>query len=185
MRNYARNPEGLAVAGSSLFVSDKAQHLIAVYSIPGLHRVLTFGRRGSGAGELCDPSGLAVLGDIHSSAELVVCDVSNHRLQCFSLVGEYIRQIGRAGRAPGCFHLPTDVASLGRIVFVAERRRVQVLTSEGIPLQVIMPPTCGSLHGISARGVRLLVADSEMRRLHEFRLRSHLHQQDLMGESHK
>lgn len=42
-------------------------------------------------GELCDPGGLVVLSD-----EVIVCDISNHRLQCFSIEGRYTRAIGRS-----------------------------------------------------------------------------------------
>jgi len=169
-----RRPDGLVVAGGRLYISDKAAHCIAVFTLPEMRYELSFGSRGSGDGELCDPSGLALLS---AKAEIVVADVSNHRLQCFSLVGEYTRQIGRSGRAPGCFHLPTGVETVGgdagggdAVLVVAERRRIQVLTLEGVPLQVVTPPLCGSLHGVSARAMRVLVADSEQRRLHEFQL---------------
>lgn len=71
--------------------------------------------------------------------------------------------------APGCFTLPSGITSTdGNVLLVAEKRRVQVLTSQGIPLQVILPAMCGSLQGISCHHSRLLVADSEVRRVHEF-----------------
>ena len=100
--------------------------------------------------------------------ELVVCDVSNNRLQCFTLEGRYTRAIGRRGMAPGCFTLPTGVAATGGLLLVAEKWRIQVLTAEGVPLQVVTPPVCGSLQGLSCRGTRVLVADSEVRQVHEF-----------------
>ena len=67
-----------------------------VYEADGLRlRAATSGERGSGDGQLCDPGGLAVLGD-----ELLVADVSNHRLACFGLGCSYRRAIGRRGTVP-------------------------------------------------------------------------------------
>ncbi|KAL3930293.1 MAG: hypothetical protein SGPRY_001600 [Prymnesium sp.] len=114
-------------------------------------------------GELCDPGGLVVLSD-----EVIVCDISNHRLQCFSIEGRYTRAIGRRGVAPGCFTLPSGIATTSQLLLVAERRRVQVLTAQGVPLQVVLPDMCGSLQGITCLGSRVLVADSEARLVHEF-----------------
>ena len=63
-----------------------------------------------------------------------------------------------------------DVQVSRGLVLVAERRRVQVLTPEGVPHQVLTPPGCGSLHGLCAHGARVLVADAEARLLHELEL---------------
>jgi hypothetical protein len=91
-----RRPEGLALADGALYVSDRPRHRILVYEADGLRlRAATSGERGSGDGQLCDPGGLAVLGD-----ELVVADVSNHRLACFGLGCTYRRAIGRRGTVP-------------------------------------------------------------------------------------
>ena len=126
--------------------------------------------------------------------ELVVCDVANHRLVCFAVQpGDppdaasaagggapliFHRVIGRLGYAPGSFAEPSSVACAPptrrggstRLV-VAERRRVQVLSRDGVPLQVIVPPSgCGSLYGCCLWGRTLVVADVQARRLHEFSL---------------
>ena len=62
-------------------------------------------------------------------------------------------------------------------IFVAERRRVQALSRDGVPLQVITPPDgCGSLYGVCVWEAplhwerRLLVADYEARRVRAFAL---------------
>ena len=48
---------------------------------------------------------------------------------------------------------------------------MQVLSRDGVPLQVIVPPSgCGSLYGCFLWGRTLLVADVQARRLHEFSL---------------
>ena len=109
--------------------------------------------------------------------ELVVADVSNHRLACFGLGCTYRRAIGRRGTVPGIFHLPQDVKAARGLLLVAEARRVQVLTPAGVPQQVITPPGCGSLLGLCISLIsdgqstaRVLVADSEVRQVHEFEL---------------
>ena len=62
-------------------------------------------------------------------------------------------------------------ASGGRLI-VSEQRRVQVLTMQGEPQQVITPPRCGSLFGLtlSCSGWHVVVADYETQRLHKFEL---------------
>jgi len=79
----------------------------------------------------------------------------------------FSRTIGRPGVAPGCFHRPFDLAYSHGYVIVAEQRRLQLLTRHGVPQQVIAPPGMGSLSGLCVSGSRLLVADPEMRRLHQ------------------
>ena len=78
---------------------------------------------------------------------------------------------------PGTFHLPQDVKAARGLLLVAEARRVQVLTPAGVPQQVITPPGCGSPCGLCVSLVsdghstaRVLVADSEVRVVHEFEL---------------
>ena len=80
-------------------------------------------------------------------------------------------------QVPGTFHLPQDVKVARELLIVAEARRVQVLTPEGVPQQVITPSGCGSLLGLcispisdGQRTARVLVADSERREVHEFEL---------------
>ena len=150
------------------------------------------GAAGSSSGDA--GGGEAGANGCHSPEELVVCDVGNHRLVCFAVSAAdpsdaallasagapliFCRVIGRLGHAPGCFAEPSSVACApstrrgGRIrLVVAERRRVQVLSRDGVPLQVIVPPSgCGSLYGCFLWGRTLLVADVQARRLHEFSL---------------
>ena len=93
-------------------------------------------------------------------------------LAAFSLAGEFRRCIGRRGTIPGTFHLPQSVAAARGFILVAEKRRLQVLTPDGTPQHVLSLPGSGSsLRGLSVRGARLLVADSEQRLLHELTVR--------------
>ena len=79
-------------------------------------------------------------------------------------------------QVPGTFHLPQDVKVARELLIVAEARRVQVLTPAGVPQQVISDG-CGSLLGLCISPIsdgqstaRVLVADSEVRQVHEFEL---------------
>ena len=143
---------------------------------------------------LHDPSGLAVIPGRGTASvwteeadgqrapafdELVVTDVSHHVLVCIALgeagqtdAAASSRTIGRPGARPGCFHRPSGVAFARSFLVVAEQRRMQVLTRQGIPLQVITPSGCGSFHGVclSRDGERVLVTDPEVRGVHEFAL---------------
>ena len=104
---------------------------------------------------------------------LLVADTSNHRLTVFNRIdGTFVRTLGRHGVAPGCFHLPSAVAAARGYIIVAEKRRVQVLLPNGVPQQVLAPPGMGSLHGIHVRADEgsVLVADPQVRRIHEFEL---------------
>ena len=60
-----KQPEGLALlvtrGSSALCVSDKGAHCVRFYDVGSLQPLGAVGRKGSGDGELCNPSGLAVL----------------------------------------------------------------------------------------------------------------------------
>ena len=181
----AFRPDGLAYypvganrGGGALFVTDKGRHRVCCFEAATLVARWATASKGDAPGCLCDPGGLVVHAHADTECnpldELVVADVSNHRLSVFTLDGLFVRTIGRRGHAPGCFHLPSAVASAHGLLIVAERRRVQVLTSAGVPQQVIVPPhsSC-SLNGlcVANEGSTLMVADFEGRCVHEFALR--------------
>ena len=82
---------------------------------------------------------------------------------------KFLQSFGREGRNAGEFHEPCDVAvSCGRLL-VSEDRRVQVLSLEGAPQQVLDMPGTNSLLGVStlsATGRRVFVLDALQRRIH-------------------
>ena len=91
--------------------------------------------------------------------ELFVADTANHRVQVLLTVdGQFLRMFGGAGpgergdgERAGEFRLPRGVAvdPSGQKLFVAEQKRVQVLTTQwGVPLQVLPMPGAGTLWGI-------------------------------------
>lgn len=160
-------PEGLALAGGMLYVADEGNHRVVALHADTLAWAFAFGERGSGEGELMNPVGLTALG-----GELYVRDTNNHRIQAFSLDGKFLRAFGGRGTAPGQFVRPTGMAAAagGNLIFVAEAgsRRVQVLTPQGTPLQVVPLPTAGQLYGLCVDEERgtLYVADYEKHQVH-------------------
>ena len=93
--------------------------------------VLSFGQRGSAAGMLCNPWGVAV----NEHDEIAVTDCGNHRIQVFSSDGTYLRSFGTKGDKQGEFHFPTGIAfdrKNGNILVVdSNNLRVQMFSAQG------------------------------------------------------
>jgi hypothetical protein len=140
------NAGGLAVAAGRLFCADQNYHRIIVLDLAPLRWRGAFGRKGSGDGRLKVPIGLAVVAE-----ELFVADSQNHRLQVFSFDGAWRRTIGRRGTGPGQFQNLRGITALGERLIVAEQPdgaapRLQVLTRDGVPMQVVALPISPSPH---------------------------------------
>ena len=94
--------------------------------------VLSFGQRGSAAGMLSQPWGVAV----NERNEIVVTDSGNHRIQVFSSDGTFLRSFGREGEKQGEFNCPRGIAfdiSKNEGIFVVDRsnHRVQFFNDQG------------------------------------------------------
>jgi DNA-binding beta-propeller fold protein YncE len=131
-------------------------------SAPAVLRVI--GSYGSGPGQFSKPRGLDVLPD----GNLVVADRGNNRLQVLTPTGEFVREWGRLGTAPGEFDHPEDVAVDRRTgdVFACDMNndRLQQFTARGRLRRVLRPePPEGLNHpsdiALSPDGTRLYVAD--------------------------
>ena len=96
--------------------------------------VLHFGAKGRDPGEFKTIAGIAL-----SAGELYTCDYGNCRVQVFDAsTGCLMRILGRKGRAPGEFDKPCACAVLhGRLIVCERRRRIQLLTLHGRPLQIV------------------------------------------------
>jgi hypothetical protein len=184
MRSWS--PFGLAMAshcGSSnclLLVADSRYHRIIVLNYSSdskppheenytLHAV--WGEHGHAIGAFDHPRGLAV----HpQTSELYVADRGNDRLQVFSLNGSWSRQIGGSGQCPGRLLGPYAVAFAGgrMIVTECEGRRVQVLTAEGAPLQLLTLGSRSAPTGLAVRDEAVYISDFATGRVHKLRLRS-------------
>ena len=133
----------------------------------------SFGSKGSECGQLLNPVGLTAI-----AHELYVRDTNNHRIQVFDVsgasggsgvCGAFLRTFGGPGRAPGLFNQPTGMAHDGRgrlLVSEAGAKRVQVLTTQGVPLQVLPLPTAGRLYGMCVHGEHAYIADYEKHQVH-------------------
>mmetsp|Transcript_47535 Transcript_47535/g.140411 ORF Transcript_47535/g.140411 Transcript_47535/m.140411 type:complete len:288 (+) Transcript_47535:3-866(+) len=164
-------PEGLALLKRRVFIADCGNHRIAVFD-SSLTFCESFGRRGSGPGELNGPCGLAV---DESLGELYVADSGNHRLAVFSGAGAFVRLVGSKGAAPGCFIDPCGIALAHGHLYVAEYegRRLQVLTRLGAPLQIVQVPGGEMLAGICAGYSTMFVADPRGNVLHVLEVATH------------
>lgn len=122
-----RDPTGLAVSSSELFVSDSRNARIQVFDHQG-NFLRAFGGVAEGA-MLKRPMNLA-LTDKH----LYVADYWQDMIFVFTLEGELLRTIGEAGNGPGQFNAPGGVAvAANGDLFVADfyNQRVQQLNAEG------------------------------------------------------
>jgi len=91
--------------------------------------VVSFGQRGSAAGMLDGPWGVAV----NERSEIAVTDNGNHRIQVFSSDGTYLRSFGRYSQKHGEFNYPAGIAfdKNGHIVVVdSNNHRVQVFSEQ-------------------------------------------------------
>ncbi len=136
-----KEPTRTAIStGNEIYVVERWAHRIRVYSSPepngGAGELLTtVGSRGSAAGELRDPSGIALL-ETASETRLFVADTGNHRIAVFNKAGEHVQSIGSFGSELGQLKRPTDIAVTADRLFVSDtgNNRVVVLDLEGNPL---------------------------------------------------
>ena len=90
---------------------------------------LSFGQKGSSAGMLSHPWGVAV----NERNEIAVTEVGNHRIQVFSNSGTHLRSFGRKGVKQGEFNYPTGIAFHNDKIIVVDdsNHRVQLLSDQG------------------------------------------------------
>mmetsp|Transcript_16514 Transcript_16514/g.42373 ORF Transcript_16514/g.42373 Transcript_16514/m.42373 type:complete len:358 (-) Transcript_16514:430-1503(-) len=177
--NEFSGPEGLALFNDILFIADEGNHRIAMLDATTMAWRGAFGTKGSECGQLLNPVGLTIIG-----CELYVRDTNNHRIQVFDVsgagsgigvCGAFLRSFGGHGDAPGCFVQPTGMAHDGRgrlLVSEAGAKRVQVLTTEGAPLQVLPLPKAGRLYGMCVSNERAYIADYEQHQVHVLELKN-------------
>jgi len=167
-----RGPEGLTLAENTLFVCDQHNHRVVAFDATELTFAFSFGRHGSGDGELCFPRGLSAR---DGDPELLVADTDNDRISIFDRAsGAFVRVIGSRGEAPGQFLSPDACINNGKLLLVAEflGKRIQVLTRLGGPLQVVHTSIdgreLGQLSGAAMRGSTLFVSDFDYDCIEEF-----------------
>ncbi|KAG2378647.1 hypothetical protein C9374_008286 [Naegleria lovaniensis] len=128
----------------SAIVFGSNSHCLYKYSVFG-KLIWKVGKYGDGNGEFSLPSGVY----IDSKEKLIyLCDQDNHRIQVLNSHGEYVRQFGVYGRAPGQFNGPRNItASLDGQLIITDRNnhRVQIFTKNGQFVKTFGSYGCG--HG--------------------------------------
>lgn len=99
-------PVDVAIAGDRLYVSDVKNHQIHVLDKRSGRTLSTFGKPGSGDGELFHPTNLAIGPD----GDVYVVETSNYRVQRFTADGKPVRSYGSIGSVPGSFARPKGIA---------------------------------------------------------------------------
>lgn len=116
-------------------------------------------RRGSAAGQLSDPKGIALA----PSGDIFVADTGNHRVQRYSAAGALLAVWGIHGALPGQFNEPNSLAadSAGNLHVVDTwNHRVQKLAPDGTAITLYAPPKgFFGPRGIAVRGKRVYVTD--------------------------
>ena len=161
-----RQPHSIAYCNGCLYVTDSWNHRVCVYSstttqsgqfrcatdyseeVDQLECLRTFGGKGREKGRFQYPRGIVVWNRVpdgereatDATIEVIVADARNHRVQCLSASGAYLRGVGggvsqtSAGRVLGTTHFefPSSLALSpdNRFLFVADQRAVLVLDME-------------------------------------------------------
>jgi DNA-binding beta-propeller fold protein YncE len=148
-------------------------HAHACFACQDLQLTKSFGTRGSALGEFNFPSAVAT----HPTADLVIADAMNFRIQLFDEAGRPLAAFGQKGDAAGDFSRPRDVAldSEGHIYVLDNQfENVQVFDRTG---QLLMafgrggngPGEFSLPSGITIDGQdRIWIADSYNRRVQVF-----------------
>jgi len=112
---WALQPKGakreLLVAANSqgdLYILDVEENVIHKYD-PAGKKILSFGKYGSGNGELDAPADIT----IDKSGNIFVADKGNHRIVKFNSTGTYLLSFGSKGQNAGQFIEPVSVVVTG------------------------------------------------------------------------
>lgn len=123
-------PVDVAIDGDRLYVVDIAHHQVHVLHKRTGATLSAFGKAGSGAGQLFQPTNVAVA----PNGDILVTETGNFRVQRFTRDGTHIRFYGEAGNVPGTFARPKGIAvdRAGRIyVGDAAFQNVQIFEADG------------------------------------------------------
>ncbi|MEX2475771.1 NHL repeat-containing protein [Marinobacter sp.] len=99
-----------------------------------------WGEKGSGPGQLNDPTGIAV-----TNTEVFVSDARNGRIQVFGHEGQFKREFGTAGDGSGELGRPMNLTIHDEKLYVPEymNDRIQVFSLAGESLEIIGGPGAG------------------------------------------
>lgn len=123
-------PTDVAIGKDRLYVTDVQHHQIHVLDKRTGKTLFSFGKAGSGEGELFHPTNI-VLGP---DGDLYVSETSNFRIQRFTSDGKPVSSYGAVGSTPGSFARPKGLAidRTGRM-YVADAafENVQLFDAKG------------------------------------------------------
>ena len=123
-------PVDTAIDGDKLYVVDIKHHEVHVLDKRSGKRLFSFGKPGSGPGELFHPTNLA----IGPQGDVYIVETGNFRVQRFTPRGEPVRTYGQVGTGPGRFARPKGIAfdREGRMyVGDAAFQNVQIFDEDG------------------------------------------------------
>jgi DNA-binding beta-propeller fold protein YncE len=166
IKGFDRPFDMLDDQGRHLFVSEYGRNRIAKCTPDGT-RVLEFGVRGSGPGELLGPQFLAQ----DESGYLYVTDWGNARVNKYDRDGNFILSFGGRRSSAPRLRGPTGIAVGENLVYVADRSagRIAVFDPSGNFLAFLGEGLLTSPEGIAFRDSdRLVVADGN--RLRQYQL---------------
>lgn len=130
-------PVGVAVGpgGGVLFVADRGNDRVQVFLTSNGAFITKIGTHGSAPEQFIEPSAVTMgLPYGEASYTILVADSGNHRVQRWSVGGQYLGQIGAQGSAPGKLDRPEaiDVDASGN-VWVGDRAnsRIQQFSEAG------------------------------------------------------
>jgi DNA-binding beta-propeller fold protein YncE len=165
-------PSGIAIAQGTAYVVDPPQHAVWRFRLDGT-LVDRLGQRGTGAGQLNFPTGIAALPD----GSLLVVDALNFRVVHLSADGGTLGAFGEAGDGGGAFARPKAIATdeSGRI-YVSDAQNDVVLIYRGGAFELAVggpgagPGQLTLPAGLAIGDGYLFVADSYNRRVGIFEL---------------
>jgi tripartite motif-containing protein 71 len=123
-------PLGLTVdPQGDVYVADSENNRVVEYSPTGA-LVATIGQKGSGSGQLLEPTDVAIV-----EGEVFVTDYGNNRVEAFTTAGSFLDTFGATGSGRGQFKEPTAITANPTTgdIFVSDAGnfRVQEFTPAG------------------------------------------------------
>ncbi|HIG31670.1 MAG TPA: hypothetical protein EYQ50_29185, partial [Verrucomicrobiales bacterium] len=185
-------PRGVAVNSKGLlFVTEYGEtNRVQCFSSDGSKCLLTFGKTGKELGEFSRPEGIC----IDRKERIYVADSCNHRIQVFSVKGEFLESFGQPGSGDLEFSFPMDVEIDDEgWVFICDygNNRIQVLDPQHRFVESIGSPgrRIGQFGNpwsmaINSRG-DLYVADTMNHRLQKLIRRNPLKPKSMQGKLNK
>jgi DNA-binding beta-propeller fold protein YncE len=119
-----------------LYVSDVVKHEVIVFDLASGKKLFAFGGKGTSAGDLYGPQGLA----IDKDGRVFVAEQFNVRVQVFDADGKHLYMFGNRGDQAFQFEGPRGLAFDSQSnLFVAETRKAAVLIfkPDGVPLTAL------------------------------------------------